>query len=128
MSKSSNTVLGLLAGTAIGATLGILFAPEKGMITRQRIAEEAMSAKDRLAETAVELKDKVASSVVNSKDSLETQVESIVSNASHKAEDVIVTLERKLKELKEKNRKLQNNENIVEEVAKEAKRAVSKNS
>ena len=128
MSKSSNTVLGLLAGTAIGATLGILFAPEKGLITRQRIAEEAMSAKDRLAETAVELKDKVASSVVNSKDSLETQVESIVSNASHKAEDVIVTLERKLKELKEKNRKLQNNENIVEEVAKEAKRAVSKNS
>ena len=56
MSNSSNTVVGLLAGTVIGATLGILFAPEKGEITRRRIADEAETAKDIIAEKASEIK------------------------------------------------------------------------
>ena len=40
---------------------------------------------------------------------LETQLESVMSNVSYKAEDVITTLERKLSELKEKNKHLQKN-------------------
>lgn len=107
MSKESSMIFGLLTGTAIGAALGILFAPDKGTVTRQRIAEEAINAKEMLSDSASELKDRVSSSVVNSKDTLENQVEAIVSSASHKAEDVITTLEAKLKELKEKNKKLQ---------------------
>jgi len=107
MSKGSSAIFGLLTGTAIGATLGILFAPDKGVVTRQRIAEEAISTKDKLAESATELKERATSTYFNKKDTLENQVESIVSNASHKAEDVITTLEAKLKELKEKNKKLQ---------------------
>ena len=107
MSKGSSAIFGLLTGTAIGATLGILFAPDKGVVTRQRIAEEAISAKDKLAESASELKERATTTFVNKKDTLENQVESIVSNASHKAEDVITTLEAKLKELKDKNKKLQ---------------------
>ncbi|MDX6747104.1 YtxH domain-containing protein [Polaribacter sp. PL03] len=107
MSNSSNTVVGLLAGTVIGAALGILFAPDKGEKTRQRISEEALAAKDKMAERAAELTSQVSSTVTNQKESLDTQLESVVSNVSHKAEDVITTLEKKLKELKEKNKKLQ---------------------
>lgn len=41
MADSGKVVLGLLAGIAIGATLGILFAPDKGTETRRKLAEKA---------------------------------------------------------------------------------------
>jgi gas vesicle protein len=107
MSKSNNTLIGLLAGTAIGATLGVLFAPDKGTNTRQRIADEAIAAKDKIADTAIDLKERVISTTNSKKESLEEQMDTLVSDASYKAEDVIGTLERKLKDLKEKNKKLQ---------------------
>ena len=37
--KTEKMILGILAGAAIGATLGILFAPDKGSKTRQKIAD-----------------------------------------------------------------------------------------
>lgn len=107
MSNSSNTVVGLLAGTVIGATLGILFAPDKGINTRQKISDEAIAAKDKMAEKASEITSQVSSVVSENKETLDAQLENVVSNVSHKAEDVITTLEKKLKELKDKNKKLQ---------------------
>lgn len=38
--SSGKFVLGLLAGAAAGAILGILFAPEKGTDTRKKIAKK----------------------------------------------------------------------------------------
>jgi len=35
--ESGKVVLGVLAGVAIGAALGILLAPEKGSVTRKQI-------------------------------------------------------------------------------------------
>ncbi|TDU39565.1 gas vesicle protein [Gelidibacter sediminis] len=116
--SSNNTLIGILAGTAIGATLGILFAPDKGVNIRQKISDEAISAKDRLAESALAAKDNLATRASHLRDNivdtvstkkltLDEQVESIVSDASHKTEDVITTLEKKLAALKDKNKKLQ---------------------
>lgn len=107
MGKDSNTIIGILAGTAIGATLGILFAPDKGVNTRQRISDEAQLQKDRLASSAIDLKDRVVSTVSSQKQTLDEKVDSIVTDASHKADDVITTLENKLAELKAKNKKFQ---------------------
>jgi gas vesicle protein len=107
MGKDSSTLLGILAGTAIGATLGILFAPDKGSNTRQRIADEALSVKDTVLEGTEHLRDKVAETVSSNKATLDEEIESIVSNVSHKTEDVITTLEKKLTELKAKNKKYQ---------------------
>ncbi len=36
--KSSNILVGFLAGAAVGALAGILFAPDKGSTTRKKIA------------------------------------------------------------------------------------------
>lgn len=119
MSKDSNTIIGILAGTAIGATLGILFAPDKGSKTRKRIADEAILQKDRLASTAVDIKDRVVSeaelmkdkvaTTVNAKKlTLDEQLDTLVTDASYKADDVISKLEMKLKQLKEKNKKYHN--------------------
>jgi len=39
--NSGKVLLGVLAGVAIGATLGILFAPDKGSTTRKKIAKKS---------------------------------------------------------------------------------------
>ena len=57
MGRESRTLLGILAGTAIGATLGILFAPDKGSNTRKKIADEATAARDKISEKAHHLRD-----------------------------------------------------------------------
>ena len=107
MNNSTNTMLGILAGTAIGAVLGILFAPDKGVNTRRKIAEQAISTKDTIVEGATELKDRVVNVVVAKKESFEERIESAISDASYKVEDVIKALEKKLRELKAENKKLQ---------------------
>ena len=107
MSDNSNTFLGVLTGTIIGAALGILYAPDKGINTRRRIAEESIKAKDDVVNKVSHITDNLSNAISNHTHTLEEQVESIVSNASHKAEDVITTLESKLAELKKKNRNLQ---------------------
>lgn len=109
MSNSSNTVVGLLAGTVIGATLGILFAPDKGVNTRQRISEEALAARDKISEKAIDLKEKASTTYAEKKETFGAQLEDAMSNVSFKAEDIISTLEQKLSDLKEKNRILQKN-------------------
>lgn len=38
--KSTNVLLGILGGVAVGAIAGILFAPAKGTKTRKRIKEK----------------------------------------------------------------------------------------
>ena len=105
--NSSKTILGILAGTAIGATLGILFAPDKGSNTRKKLVEQTNTMADNIPQTAASLKDQLVDSVTSNKAKLEDKVDALVSDASYKTEDMIVALENKLKDLKARNRKLQ---------------------
>lgn len=107
MSKSGDTLVAILAGGAIGAVIGVLFAPEKGSVTRERIKAEAINAKDNLEHRLSDLESKVKQTVSDEKVSLEEKMETVLSDASYKADDLISTLEKKLQELKEKNKKFQ---------------------
>ena len=60
MNNSGNTMLAVIIGSAIGATLGILYAPDKGENTRRLIADKASETKDNLTSSAIDLKDRVA--------------------------------------------------------------------
>jgi gas vesicle protein len=46
--SAGKILLGVMAGVAVGATLGILFAPEKGSTTRKRISKKSDDYADEL--------------------------------------------------------------------------------
>lgn len=57
--SSGKVILGILAGAAAGAMLGILFAPEKGSTTRKKILSKGEEYADELKEKFNEFVDKV---------------------------------------------------------------------
>lgn len=105
--NTGNTILALLTGAAIGAGIGILFAPDKGINTRRKIRKGVEEASEDLSDKFYEASDKLVEKVYLTKDDLEKGLENIVSNTSHKTEDVITFLEEKLAALKLKNAKFQ---------------------
>ena len=52
MNNNSKTVLALLAGLAAGAVLGILFAPDNGSETREKLADSLKDITDSVKDTA----------------------------------------------------------------------------
>ena len=103
MSNTGNTLTALFAGAAVGVGLGILFAPDKGSVTRGKLKEnidEATNALKYRYESATEdLRNKFA----NAKYDIEDKYEDLVSNVGNRTEDVISFLETKLADLKERN-------------------------
>ncbi|SHF84549.1 Gas vesicle protein [Flavobacterium fluvii] len=110
MSNNTNSVLALLLGAAIGAGIGILFAPDKGSKTREKIKDGYDDAKDNLKHKLEDITHQLRNKFSGSKHDLEETYEDLVSSMSHKTEDVISFLETKLADLKAQNAKLQKKE------------------
>jgi gas vesicle protein len=53
--NTTNVTIALLTGAAIGAVLGILFAPEKGSDTRSKLTRKANGLTDAMNEKVQEL-------------------------------------------------------------------------
>lgn len=81
----SGAVIALLAGLAVGAVLGILFAPDSGKNTREKIADKALDLADEAKDGLYSIKDKVSmgkDSLTNLKDRVVDNVKSKVESAS----------------------------------------------
>jgi gas vesicle protein len=65
---SGKFVLGVLAGVAIGATLGVLLAPDKGSETRQKINDKSDEYTDLLEEKFNDLVDSLKKRFDEAKD------------------------------------------------------------
>jgi len=58
--ESGKVLLGVLGGVAVGALLGILFAPDKGTETRRKIADKGKHYADDLKEKIAGIKKEVS--------------------------------------------------------------------
>jgi gas vesicle protein len=105
--EQGNTVMALLAGAAIGAGIGMLFAPASGEETRERIKKKAGEVSDNVSESTAKMKHDIIEKASNKKAAIGETLDELVSAMSYKADDVITALEKKLAELKEKNAQLQ---------------------
>jgi gas vesicle protein len=106
-SKNANGALALLVGAAIGVGVGILFAPDKGSRTREKIKDGFDDLKDQAKTKWDNLEEETKDKFSKTKDELKETVENLLSNSSYKAEEAITFLEEKLAELKIQNAKLQ---------------------
>ena len=61
MNNTSKVVIALAAGVAVGAILGILFAPAKGEETRKKMSEEGQKMAEELKSKFREAKEKFES-------------------------------------------------------------------
>ena len=67
--KAMNFVIGVISGAAIGATCGLLFAPEKGSDLREKIAEALRKRGIRLnRQEMANLVDEIAEEIKSSQD------------------------------------------------------------
>jgi gas vesicle protein len=65
--STTKTLLGFVAGAAVGAALGILFAPDKGTETRRKISEQSNDLADNLKGKFTDLVDGVKEKFSNAK-------------------------------------------------------------
>lgn len=106
--NKGTVALGLIVGSAIGAALGVLFAPDKGSRTREYIKDESLNVVDVIKKDASVLKEDLTASAKAGKAKFNEEFDIATNKASHKADDLIDFLEKGLGALKKKNKNFQN--------------------
>ncbi|TDQ11341.1 YtxH domain-containing protein [Pedobacter metabolipauper] len=89
-SNQGAPVIALLAGLAAGAALAILFAPDSGKNTRERISDKALDLADNAKDNFLSIKDKIANgsdSLVALKDRIVDQVKSKIDHTTQEYKD-----------------------------------------
>ncbi len=104
-SNTGQTLLALLTGAAIGAGLGILYAPDKGSKTREKLSEEAKKAQKKLNQQINETTSTLGDKAQVAKLNFEQKLNETLTSASYKADDILVALESKLEALRKQNAK-----------------------
>ena len=66
--STGKVVLGTVAGLAIGGILGVLFAPEKGSVTRQKIMDQGNDYADELQSKYNEFADAISDKLHSAKE------------------------------------------------------------
>lgn len=116
-SNTGQTLIALLTGAAIGAGLGILYAPEKGSKTREKLSKEAKKAQKKLNQQIQETTHTLSEKAQKARYSFEQKLNDTLSSASYKADDILVAMEDKLEALRVQNAKLQKDSTVNQATA-----------
>lgn len=106
MNNSTKTFFAYLAGVATGAIVGILYAPDKGEITRDKLAYKLSKYKDQLQSfinDIIERGDEVAMEMVNGDSTAKVEGQKVVNEARQKAERLLEDVELLMSEIKSKS-------------------------
>lgn len=90
--KASNVLLGVLAGVALGATLGILYAPDKGASTRDKISKKGQKYVKDVKDKTHEFADTISQKVQHVKE----EGSRMADNWKNKAREVEADVKRKV--------------------------------
>lgn len=91
--NAGKVLLGMLAGIAAGATLGILFAPDKGSSTRKRISQKSDDYAEELSDKFNEFIEGISKQFENVK----KESARLAHNGTLKMEEVEVKLNSNIK-------------------------------
>ncbi|WP_460219100.1 YtxH domain-containing protein [Psychroserpens sp. MEBiC05023] len=97
----------IILGVLVGAAAGVLLAPEKGSVTRDKLKKEGKDIKDQFVDDFKEVKKDLSKTAASGKDKFKEDLKDFASKTSYKTEQAITFLEKQLAILKEKNKTLQ---------------------
>jgi gas vesicle protein len=99
-SSTGNVIIALLAGAVIGAGIGILLAPDKGSVTRQKLKDNLGKGKDNLMDKYHELAQLLHRKAENAGEDIGEFLDNAISSGVHEKDELISLLEEKLALLK----------------------------
>lgn len=98
MGKSSKSLLAFMMGAVTGATLGILYAPDSGENTRDKLAFQLQKYRDQLKT----LIDELVEGGQMPESMAKTESKKVVSEAREKAEKLLTDVEALMGQIKNK--------------------------
>lgn len=99
MSKSSNSLIAFLIGAGVGAALGVLFAPDTGTNTRDRLSFKLSKYKKELEELIDDLVDGKEMHLNEAK----TEGKRVISEAKNKAENLLSDVNKLIDQINQGN-------------------------
>ncbi|MGA0558871.1 YtxH domain-containing protein [Larkinella sp. VNQ87] len=97
MSRTSQTLIAFVTGCVTGAALGLLYAPEKGTVTRDRLTYQLSKYREQLRS----LLDELLSSDALPDSFAKTEGQRVVNDAREKAEKLLEDVDRLMAQIKQ---------------------------